>query len=102
MKSIIYPILLVLVLSGCTTHNYVFKGKGPDHPIGNIDPDLRKTNHFFFWGFMQTKTVDIVYLCDRGDNTVLIKDYKNLWDIIFTSASLGFYTPTTTDIYCRY
>lgn len=102
MKSIIYPILFVLLLSGCMTHKHVFKGKGPDHSIGNIKPDLRKTNHFLFWGFMQSRTLDIVYICDRGDNTVLIKDYKDLLDILFTSATLGFYSPTTTDVYCRY
>lgn len=96
--------LIVVLVSfvGCSTHQYTYIGKGPDRNTVGIRPDLEKTNHFFFGGLMQTITLDIVEVCERGDNTVQIESRKSWLDILFTGGTMGIYSPTTTSVYCRY
>ncbi len=102
MKKTFLILPVLFSLFACSTHQYVFLGKGPNRTVDGIKPDLTKTNHFILWGLMQTKSVDIVSICDRGDNTVTIKNYKSIYNNIFTVSTAGIYAPTTTDIYCRY
>ena len=101
MKIFLFT-LTALFISGCSTHKFVFLGNGPDRPMHDIAPDYTIKNKFWFFGIGQSKVVDIVNRCERGDNTVTIENYQSAGDSFFTIATLGIYAPTTIKIYCRY
>ncbi len=100
MKSIrtwffLIPLLLML---NCASQKFYISGMPVT--VDESAPDAEVRIHFFFYGVMQSREIDVKEVCGSKSPKLIITYYK-FWEIFVGSMLHGIWRPSTYKIYCE-
>lgn len=96
MKTILTILVLVGLLSGCSTMTIHPK----PHSKLISKPTYQTTVPFYFWGLSGVKRVNVKQVCGEKE-VVQMQTQATIEDSFFTLITLGIYSPHTVKVWCE-
>jgi hypothetical protein len=94
MKKIT-TLLLIGILSGCSTQSYNINGGA-----GN-EPTKEKMQAFFVSGLGQTQEMDAAKICGGVEKVAKVESHMSFLNGFIGTITFGIYTPRQAKVYCK-
>ena len=94
MKNIVASAILIVLLSGCATQEFVING-------GAARGEVEEMNMFFLAGLSQSETLDAAAVCGGAANVVSVRTSQEPVDILISYLTGALVYPRTATIACR-
>ncbi|GEM_PF-3540786 len=84
-------------IASCAT--VTIKPKGPDYEV-NTNPSYSRSESFFLWGLAGESNIDVKEICGDRDVTQM-QTFFSVGNQLAFAFTLGFYAPTTAEVWCE-
>ena len=104
MKTHLLTAMLTMgLLSGCANQSFTMDQSNNSAATSEAEaePALQRSQHFFFDGIGQRKTVDAAAVCGGADKVDRVETEQTFNNGLASTLTLGIYTPRDVRVFCK-